>query len=171
MSERIRTSLTKRKQEEPESGSKEGNHKHTYFANLRRKTGANLSSVSGNTKYIHKNEYQAIEALIFIHRMSPEIFDKLLGIMWPHLIKEDTAMKESIRPKIRLQVTLLFLCGGGSFAALENQFRVPVSTISYMVSETTEALWNVLNEKYICCPSDHNAWLEVAKGFEVSIEI
>ena len=101
--------------------------------------------------------------------MSPEVFDKLLGKMWPYLIKEDTQMRESIKPKVRLQITLLYICGGGSYGALENQFRVPISTISYIVAETTQALWDVLNEQYITCPSTHQGWLEVARDFEVGI--
>lgn len=101
-------------------------------------------------------------------RMSPEVFDKLLGMVWLSIIKADTIMKESIRPKIRLQITLLYISGGGSFGSLENQFRVPLPTISYIIAETTEVLWDILNEKYICCPANHNEWLEVAKGFEVN---
>lgn len=101
-------------------------------------------------------------------RMSPETFDKLLGSLWPYLIKQDTAMKESIRPKVRLQVTLVYLCSGCTFGVLENQFRIPVSTVSYIVAETCEVIWNILSPRYIQCPKNTSEWLAIAKGFEVN---
>ena len=99
-------------------------------------------------------------------RMSPQIFNKLLDAIFPYILKKDT-VRESIKPNIRLMITLRFLASGCDYGNLEDSFKVPKSTISKIVSETCEALWDLLSKKYIRCPQTEREWLEVAKGFKV----
>ena len=100
-------------------------------------------------------------------RMSPEIFNRLLDSIFPFILKKDT-VRDSIKPNLRLMVTLRFLASGCDYGNLEDSFKIPKSTISRIVSETCQALWELLSERYIRCPQTQAEWLEVAKGFKVS---
>ena len=57
-------------------------------------------------------------------RMSPELFDLLLGKIFPHILKKDT-VRESIKPELRLMVTLRFLASGCAYGNLEDSFKIP----------------------------------------------
>ena len=99
-------------------------------------------------------------------RMGPELFDKLLGKIFPHILKKDT-VRESIKPELRLMVTLRFLASGCAYGNLEDSFKIPKSTISGIVAETCSVIWSVLSTQYVKCPKTEEEWLSVAKGFEV----
>ena len=75
-------------------------------------------------------------------------------------------MRDAISPRVRLQVTLRFLCGPASFSVLEDIFRIPKTTLSKMIPEVCEALWQELNREFIVLPQDSAGWLEKAKEFE-----
>jgi hypothetical protein len=78
-------------------------------------------------------------------RMSVETFYKLLSKLQDKIAKEDTRMRKSIPAKMRLQVTLRYYSSGASYRVLEELFRIPYSTISLIVRETSEAIWEVLH--------------------------
>lgn len=99
-------------------------------------------------------------------RMGPALFDKLLGMVFPHLLRKDT-VRDSIKPELRLMVTLRFLASGCAYGNLEESFKMPKTTISMIVAETCSVLWNVLSAKYVKCPETESEWLSVAKGFQV----
>ena len=73
-------------------------------------------------------------------------------------------MRDAISPRLRLQVTLRFLSGPASFSVLEDIFPKP--TLSKMIPEVCEALWQDLNQECIVLPQDQTEWLRKASEFE-----
>lgn len=99
-------------------------------------------------------------------RMSLPMFERLLDMIYPFILKKDV-VREAIKPNLRLMVTLRYLASGCDYGNLEDSFKIPKSTISKIVAETTKVIWEVLSTKYIKCPETSSEWLDVAKGFEV----
>ena len=81
-------------------------------------------------------------------------------------MKADTQMRDAISPRVRLQVTLRFLSGPASFPVLEDIFRIPKPTLSKMIPEVCDALWQELNQECIVLPQDRTEWLTKAREFE-----
>ena len=101
-------------------------------------------------------------------RMSPKTFHGLLEKIFPYLLKKDT-VRPSIKPNLRLMLTLRFLASGCDYGNLEDSFKIPKSTISSIVSETCEVIWKTLSKDFIKCPQTEAEWLEVADGFKVRL--
>lgn len=79
-------------------------------------------------------------------RMNVLQFEELLTKVAPIIKKQDTMMRPSISPEVRLQVVLRYLATGDSFKSLEFLYRLPKCTISCMLVETLEAIYVVLQE-------------------------
>ncbi|XP_068123187.1 putative nuclease HARBI1 [Hyperolius riggenbachi] len=94
-------------------------------------------------------------------RMSVDLFDHLLTILRPHLLKKDTRMRKAITPEEQLMITLRFLATGQSYGSLHLTFRVGKSTISAIVNRTSRAIWCSLVAKYMPVP-DSRKWAEIA---------
>ena len=60
-------------------------------------------------------------------------FTELLWRIEPSIKKKDTVMRKSIPPKVRLQITLLYMASGTNYRTLESLLRVSHSTISGIV--------------------------------------
>jgi hypothetical protein len=61
-------------------------------------------------------------------------------------------MRQAIPACIRLQVTLRYLASGANFGVLEDIFRVPKSTLSTMIPDVCQALWEELSQECIVTP-------------------
>lgn len=97
--------------------------------------------------------------------MNVEEIEFVLNKVAPLITKQDTNMRLSISAKERLVLTLRFLATGESFSSLNYQFRVGRSTISKIVIETCEALYQTLAEDYLKTPNSEKEWLEIAQDF------
>lgn len=82
-------------------------------------------------------------------RMDLPQYEQLLALVTPHIKKEDTVMRESISAGERLMLTLRFLATGESFHSLQYLFRMPISTISKVISEVLDAIYKVLVGEYM----------------------
>lgn len=89
-------------------------------------------------------------------RMSTELFNELLFLVLPRIEKQTTNFRLPISAEIRLQITLRYLASGCSFSSLAYMFRVPQNTISTIVPEVLDALYDVLVNEYlkVYCPID-----------------
>lgn len=105
-------------------------------------------------------EFRAIENQKFLFenflRMDGAIYDELLKLVSPRIRKIDTSMRVSISPSERLTITLRFLTTGDSYTSLAVLFRVAPSTISLIVPETCDNIYQVLKDNYLkvcsmCC--------------------
>ena len=45
-------------------------------------------------------------------------------------------------------------------------FRIGRSTVSKILKETCEVLWDTLQQKYVSAPSCENDWIAISRGFE-----
>lgn len=89
-------------------------------------------------------ELQDQEMLYNYCRMSKELFDHLLSIVGPLLEKQ--VVRDPISARTRLLVCLRYLASGDSMVSISYAFRIGVSTVSKIVSETCEILWKSLYE-------------------------
>ena len=82
-------------------------------------------------------------------RMTPDLFSFLLNKITPIIAKKDSHLRESIAPGARLEATLLFLANGMSYSSLRYSTRISVSSLSFIIPETCEAIYRVLKNEYL----------------------
>ena len=78
--------------------------------------------------------------------MSPERFDALLTMVKPWVEKKDTSFRQAIPGDKRLALTLRFLASGDSQQSLSFSYRIGKATVSKIVSETCEVIFDVLKK-------------------------
>ena len=100
--------------------------------------------------------------------MSSDRFEHLLSLVGPIIQKEETHMRESISAEERLVVTLRFLFSGDAQQSLCYAFRLGKTTVSNIIAETCQAIYEQLKSKYMHAPGSEEEWLEIAKAFEES---
>ena len=98
-------------------------------------------------------------------RMDARMFQELVERVGPHLQKEDTFWRKALTPEIRLAVTLRYLATGDSYKSLQYGFRVAHNTISFIIPETCEAIYQVYKDELFRCPTTTEGWKQVASGF------
>lgn len=86
-------------------------------------------------------------------RMEQQTFNSLVCLLKPSLQRQDTVMREAIPVGERLAITLRYLATGHTFRSLEYVFQVSRHSISRIVIETCEALYNALQPNYLKVPS------------------
>lgn len=69
--------------------------------------------------------------------------------MTPFITKQTTKLRQPISPTERLAVTLRYLATGESFRSLQYVFRIPHNTISGIIPEVCDAIYTVLQPKYL----------------------
>ncbi|GFQ71562.1 hypothetical protein TNCT_655831 [Trichonephila clavata] len=72
--------------------------------------------------------------------------------------------RKSITAEERLSICLRYLITGHSFTSLTFYYRVGLSTIHEIVRETTQALWNALQPRYMAIPST-DEWSKIAQDY------
>ena len=82
-------------------------------------------------------------------RMDPETFDELLAMIDNSIQKQNTVMRESLSPRIKLAVTIRFLATGACYTDLQHLFRIHKSTLSKIIPEVCEAIYTELKDKYL----------------------
>ena len=98
-------------------------------------------------------------------RLSPERFDHLLSLVMPMIIKHDTAFRKAISPAERLALTLRFLASGESQQSLTFSFRMGKATVSKIISETCDAIIQVLSQ-HVNPPQSESDWKRIVVDFE-----
>ncbi|XP_076546299.1 uncharacterized protein LOC143305680 [Osmia lignaria lignaria] len=73
-----------------------------------------------------------------IFRLSPDQFDVLLQKVHPLIEKKCTNMREPLSSKLKLEITLRYLCSGDSFSSLIYLFRVAILKEYLQVPSTFE---------------------------------
>ncbi|KAK7465071.1 hypothetical protein BaRGS_00037768 [Batillaria attramentaria] len=82
-------------------------------------------------------------------RMRYEHFRELEVLVDPLIRRQDTVMRQSIKPGERLAVTLRYLGSGSTFADLSPIFRIPARSIRDIVLDTCDALYTALADDYL----------------------
>ncbi|KYN22032.1 hypothetical protein ALC57_05574, partial [Trachymyrmex cornetzi] len=78
-------------------------------------------------------------------RMDSITLKKLLELIGP-LITKQSVVREPIPSETRLHITLRYLASGDSMMSISYAFRVAHNTVSKIIAETCNAIWNVLKE-------------------------
>ena len=82
-------------------------------------------------------------------RMDAATFDKLLGMVEHTIQKQNTVMRDSLSPRIKLAATIRFLASGACYADLQHLFRIHKSTLSKVIPEVCDAIYAELKDKYL----------------------
>ncbi|KAB0803740.1 hypothetical protein PPYR_00710 [Photinus pyralis] len=99
-------------------------------------------------------------------RMNDAMFSELLNMLQP-TIKKQVVVRIPIEPKIRLAITLRYLASGDSMKSVSYAFRVAPQTVSEIIAETCEAIWNSLREKVLLENPTEEDWKNISKDFEL----
>ena len=75
-------------------------------------------------------------------------------------------MGEPISAEERLVITLRYLSAEMSQQTLSYNFRVGRTTVSNIVKEVCDAIYNVLSPLYMNAPSTQDEWKHIAEDFE-----
>lgn len=97
--------------------------------------------------------------------MSKESFDHILMQISADLTKTDTLMRESIKPNLKLAITLHHLATGADFPTIHKHYRVGESTVRGIVYDTCTALWKRLAPVYLREPQSVEDWAAISAGF------
>ena len=98
-------------------------------------------------------------------RMSTGMFHKLLSIVGPSVIEKHYVVRDPIPARTRLLLCLRYLASRDSMVWIAYAFRIGTSTVSIIIAETCEQLWNRLHESVIPTINEDN-WLRIANDFE-----
>ena len=93
-------------------------------------------------------------------RMFPERLDHLLSIVGLQLVK-DCRSREPISPGERLAVTIRFLASGDSQRSLYYAYRISCTSLSRILSETCQIIWEELSAVYLKPPKSEHEWLAI----------
>nr|XP_022903540.1 uncharacterized protein LOC111415891 isoform X1 [Onthophagus taurus] len=99
-------------------------------------------------------------------RMDSTTFDKLLELVGPKIVKQDTVMRQSISPEERLTATLRFLATGRSLQDLSFTTDIGTSTLCDLIPETCKAMFESLKGESMKFPTSKEEWLNISKGFQ-----
>lgn len=97
-------------------------------------------------------------------RMSVTSFTELLNLIEPIIMKQE-AIRVPISAYTRLQICLRYLASGDSMSSISFAFRVGVNTVSKIIAETCEAIWDILKEK-VFSEITEDLWIKKAIDFE-----
>ena len=97
--------------------------------------------------------------------MTPGNFAYILQKIKPLIQKEDTVMRKSIEPELRLAITIHHLAEGASYGSIAVHYSLGKSTISGIITEVCSAIWTVLQPIYMPVPRSHDAWKVLSDGF------
>ena len=98
--------------------------------------------------------------------MSPNIFEHLLLIVAPLISKQTTRFKKPISAEQRLVVTLRCLTTGATQQSFSFGYRIGKATMSKILAETSEAIFQTLKDQFLKTPNCQKEWLSISKGFE-----
>ena len=94
--------------------------------------------------------------------MSPE----RLSLVALRISKQETKLREPIKPAERLCITLRYLASGDSQQTQSFHFRVGKATVSEIIAETCNAIWLCLKEDYLKSPQTIEQWKKIAFDFQ-----
>ena len=98
-------------------------------------------------------------------RMDRLHFDYLVEKLYPYLVKEDTVMRESIKPAEQCCIFLRYVASGASYRSLEYQFRVSKRSISRIIPTVAKAIIDELQHQYLKTPNTVDEWLIISENF------
>ncbi|XP_066964229.1 uncharacterized protein [Macrobrachium rosenbergii] len=99
-------------------------------------------------------------------RIDRGLFNEIGERVTPYIEKKLTYWRKSIKPGLRVAITLRFLAMGDSYKSLQYSFWVAHNTISYIIPETCRGIVAAFEDEELQVPQTPEAWQEVARVFE-----
>ncbi|KAJ8386500.1 hypothetical protein AAFF_G00169700 [Aldrovandia affinis] len=96
-------------------------------------------------------------------RMSPHRFSDLLQRLQPYIVHQSTH-NSPITTAERLAVALKILASGSSQQSVSESYRMGVTTVSCILSEVCQAIWQALQSEFVCSPTCEQ-WPDIAEEF------
>lgn len=97
-------------------------------------------------------------------RMDKERLFYLFEMVKDRLIHPETHARP-ITPALRLSMTLKVLASGDSMMNTAKSYRIGYTTAFKILYETTEAIWDLLQPKFLKFPNGEDEWKSIAKEF------
>lgn len=125
-----------------------------YIDNKKRRTKWEKNWLKNRNKYTHLHllrELRSNDPDDFKNylRMDCAVFDELLNILKPYLIRQDTPMRKCITAESRLIATLRFLATGRSYEDLKFSTAISAQALGYIIPETCRTIYEVLKKDYM----------------------
>ena len=98
-------------------------------------------------------------------RMSPEQFECLLKLVRPTIQKNITIFCACISPEVALVLTLRFFASGNAQQSIACSFRIGKITLSNIIRETCNAIYDCQKDTYLSKPKSEEDWLRIALQF------
>lgn len=98
-------------------------------------------------------------------RVDKSQFQKILDTIGPSIKKQDTVMRDSIKPDERLAITLRFLATGVAFTSLQWLFQDSRTIISEIVMDVCDAITGIMGPEYSKTPCTTEEWRAIADEF------
>ena len=99
-------------------------------------------------------------------RMDYDTFQQLVRRLSPRIEKKHTHFREPISVETRLLITLTYLSEGGAYRYKKWLARVPHNTMSKIIEECCEAIYDEYPPKYLTCPTTPEGWKNIANRFQ-----
>lgn len=113
---------------------------------------------------VKEMEIKDKEKFVNYFRMNPITFQELLKVVGPSIVKQ-YVVRDPIPPETRLHITLRYLASGDSMTSISYAYRIGHNTVSKIISETCEAIWNTLKDTVFLNDNPQN-WQKIANEFE-----
>ena len=81
--------------------------------------------------------------------MPVSCFFFLLEKTKPRIERQDTLLREAIPPGARLEATLVYLASGTSYRRLQYTTRISPASLSSIVPETCQAIYDALRDEFL----------------------
>ena len=97
--------------------------------------------------------------------MSPESFVFLLPKVGPLINKQATRLRQPIPAAERPALTTRYLASGDSQQSMSFSYRMGKATLTNIIQETCQAIWDALNADYLRPPTSTDEWKNVANEY------
>ena len=84
-----------------------------------------------------------------LQKLSSENFEEIFQLIKDDVRIQNTKMRESIPPRLKIAAAIRFLSTGESYKSFQFLVRIHNSTLSLFVPEACQAIFNRLKEKYM----------------------
>ena len=98
-------------------------------------------------------------------RVDYDTFQFLVRRVGPRIQKAWTNFRRPISPVERMLLTLRFLCEGGIYRSKQFDSRTPHNTMSVIIKQVCDAIYDEFQEEYLSCPTTPRQWKAIANRF------
>ena len=95
-------------------------------------------------------------------RMTPALFDELVERLSPRSTKPSTNFRASLDPGLKVAITLRHLASGNKYHSMQYGWRVPHNTISIIVRDVCNAIFDEYTDEMMTTPNTEEGWRTVA---------